>query len=90
MVNAIDGQVVGVFDALHAPVSNKIFDGSFDYHSGALGGLPGRLLVVLLGFSLPALYITGIWAWLDKRRRQKERLARRSAAQPLASEPAIP
>lgn len=78
MVNAIDGQVVGVFDALHAPVSNKVFDGSFDFHSGALGGLPGRILVVLLGVSLPAFYVTGIWAWLDKRRRRRERERKRS------------
>ncbi len=73
VVNAMSGQVTGVFDALHAPVSNKIFDGSFDFHSGALGGVPGRILVMLLGLSLPTLYVTGVWAWFGKRRRKAER-----------------
>jgi hypothetical protein len=73
LVNARDGQISGVYDALHSPVSNKIFDGSFDFHSGALAGLPGRVLIMLLGFSLPAMYITGVWAWLRKRRRKAER-----------------
>ncbi len=77
MLSATDGQIMGVYDALHAPVSNKVFDGSFDLHSGALGGLPGRLLVMLLGFSLPALYVTGVWAWFGKRRRKAAREAQR-------------
>jgi uncharacterized iron-regulated membrane protein len=77
VVNARDGQISGVFDALHAPVSNQIFDGSFDFHSGALAGLPGRIVIMLLGFSLPAMYVTGIWAWLRKRRRKAQRAAAR-------------
>ncbi len=73
LVNARDGQISGVYDALHAPVSNRIFDGSFDFHSGVLAGLPGRILIMLLGLSLPAMYVTGVWAWLRKRRRKAER-----------------
>ena len=34
-------------------------------------GLVGRLLVMLAGLSLPALYVTGIWAWWRKRQRPK-------------------
>jgi uncharacterized iron-regulated membrane protein len=77
VVNARDGQISGIFDALRAPVSNQIFDGSFDFHSGALAGLPGRIVIMLLGFSLPARYVTGIWAWLRKRRRKAQRAVAR-------------
>lgn len=84
MVDARDGRVTGVFDALHAPVANKIFDGSFDFHSGALAAWPGRILIMLLGFSLPAMYVTGVWAWLRKRRRKA---TARLAAQ---CDPALP
>jgi uncharacterized iron-regulated membrane protein len=71
------GAILDVYDPLHAPLSNRVLDASFAVHNGELGGLFGRLLAVLLGLSLPALYITGLWAWLNKQRlKSKMRFAK--------------
>lgn len=37
-------------------------------HNGAVAGMPGRLLTLLCGLSLPALFVTGMLLWLRKRR----------------------
>jgi uncharacterized iron-regulated membrane protein len=62
------GYVLDVYDAVHAPFANRLLDALFSIHNGELGGLPGRILVMLCGLSLPALYVTGVWAWLHRRR----------------------
>ena len=43
-------------------------------HGGALLGWPGRILVFLSGIAMPALFITGLAAWL-LRRRNRRRIA---------------
>lgn len=43
-------------------------------HGGALLGMPGRLLVFLSGLAMPLLFVTGLSAWLI-RRRNRRRLA---------------
>jgi uncharacterized iron-regulated membrane protein len=71
------GYVLDVYDPLHAPFTNRLLDALFSIHNGELGGLAGRLLVMLLGFALPVFYVTGVWGWLHRRA-----LARRSAQAP--------
>jgi uncharacterized iron-regulated membrane protein len=39
----------------------------FPLHSGEAFGLPGRLIILLSGLSLPLLYATGLWIWWRKR-----------------------
>jgi uncharacterized iron-regulated membrane protein len=48
-------------------------------HGGALLGLPGRVVVFLSGLAMPALFATGLAAWLLRRRN------RRRARQPVAA-----
>lgn len=40
-------------------------------HSGKAFGLPGRILVLFSGFSLPLLFVTGVIRWLQKRKARK-------------------
>ena len=67
-VDAANGQVLDVYDASDAPLANKILESAFAVHSGEVAGLVGRILTMLAGLSLPTLYVTGVWAWLRKRR----------------------
>ncbi len=43
-------------------------DAQFPLHSGRILGLPGRILISLLGLAVAALSVTGIVIWLKKRR----------------------
>jgi uncharacterized iron-regulated membrane protein len=70
-VNPTNGGVLDAYDAVHAPLSNRIGDAAFPLHNGEIAGLPGRLLVVLLGLSLPLFACTGIWGWWRKSRHQR-------------------
>lgn len=62
------GRVLDVYDAASAPLANRVLESAFAVHSGEVAGTVGRVLVLLAGLSLPVLYITGVWAWLRKRR----------------------
>jgi uncharacterized iron-regulated membrane protein len=67
-IEAASGRIAGVYDPVKAPAANKMFDGIFSFHNGELGGTAGRVLAMLLGLTLPVLYVTGLWAWWRKRR----------------------
>lgn len=69
VVDAGTGQVLSAYDAANGPLANRIIDSAFPVHSGEIGGLMGRILVALSGLALPALYLTGLWAWYRRRRR---------------------
>jgi uncharacterized iron-regulated membrane protein len=47
----------------------------FPLHNGEAFSLPGRLVILLSGLSIPLLYVTGLLIWL--RKRQARRRARR-------------
>jgi uncharacterized iron-regulated membrane protein len=70
------GRVVHVYDALKAPLSNRIMDAAFPVHNGEIAGLPGRVLVMLVGLALPALYVTGVMRWLRRRQRKRQQMAK--------------
>jgi uncharacterized iron-regulated membrane protein len=67
-IDAATGAVLARYDALTAPLVNRLYDAAFPLHSGEVAGLPGRLAVFLAGLSLPALYVTGVLAWWRRRR----------------------
>lgn len=77
------GRVLASYDPLTAPLANRLFDAAFSIHNGEVGGLAGRVLILLAGLSLPTLYVTGLLAWARKRR------ARRVSATP-SSPPSLP
>lgn len=67
-VDASTGKVIQVQDGLRGPVADRVLDAQFSFHNGEVGGLPGRLLILAAGLSLPTFYITGLWLWFRKRR----------------------
>jgi uncharacterized iron-regulated membrane protein len=62
-VDAATGRIDSFYDAATAPVSNRIMDALLPLHDGELLGSAGRILMLLAGLSLPALYVTGVWRW---------------------------
>ncbi|PKB14955.1 putative iron-regulated membrane protein [Novosphingobium kunmingense] len=78
VVDAADGSNLATYDALSGPLANRILDSAFPVHSGEVAWLPGRILVFLAGLSLPVLYLTGLWAWLRRRHRLRDQIARGS------------
>lgn len=75
-IDARTGRTLDIYDPLKAPLSNRLADAAFSVHSGEITGLAGRILLMLAGLALPALYVTGIWAWWRKRRRRSADPAR--------------
>jgi len=65
------GDVLDGYDAAHAPLANRVLESAFAVHSGELAGFAGRVIVMLAGLSLPVLYVTGVWAWLRRRRSKR-------------------
>lgn len=59
----------------------------FPLHSGRILGMPGRILVSLLGLALAMLSLTGVVIWVRKRR-ARVRGAQRSL-QVLGETPAV-
>lgn len=82
VVDAKTGAATGVYDAVKAPLSNKLFDAIYSLHNGEIIRLPGRVLAVLVGLALPILYVTGIWRWL--RQRRKAKLVRSTQRSPVS------
>ncbi len=72
-IDPVAGSILEVYDSTSAPAANRLSDAMFALHNGDFFRLPGRLLMFLAGLTLPALYITGLMAWLGKRRRKAAR-----------------
>lgn len=70
-IEAENGSILATYDAANGPMANRILDSAFPVHSGEAALLPGRVLVLLAGLSLPVLYLTGLWAWLRRRHRAR-------------------
>jgi len=52
----------------------------FPLHSGRILGLPGRILISVMGVVVAMLSVTGVYVWL-KKRRARSKYASQSASQ---------
>lgn len=86
VVDGHTGQVLGTYDPLNAPLSNRFFDAIWSFHNGELFGLTGRIIAVLVGLTLPALYVIGMWRWWVRRKRKAQRSA--ATAPSVVNQPA--
>ena len=67
-VDGRDGTVLGRFDDRAGTLGDLIRIWQFPLHSGQGFGLPGRILVCILGLAPLVLAGTGCWLWLRRRR----------------------
>lgn len=67
-VDQYSGEILKVYDSGTGANADVFYDWQWPLHSGHAFGWPGRILVLLAGLACPALYITGVIRWLQKRR----------------------
>ncbi len=67
-IDGRNGGVLGKFDHRNGTVGDKIRTWQFPLHSGQGFGMPGRVVVCLIGLIPPLLAVTGVWLWLRRKR----------------------
>lgn len=71
LVDAVTGQVRGVFPASAAPWPRRAYDTLFPVHTGEAGGLAGRVLALCTGLWLAAMIVIGVRLWWLRRPAQR-------------------
>lgn len=61
------GDILGDFIPWQGTAADLFVQAQFPLHSGRILGLPGRILISVLGIVIAALSITGVLIWLRKR-----------------------
>jgi uncharacterized iron-regulated membrane protein len=69
-INSFTGEVLLVRAALDAPPLRQFHVSMLSIHNGVAMGMPGRILVFLAGLSMPLLFVTGVWHYLQRRQRR--------------------
>ena len=83
-----DGRFLGDRVPWHGTAADIFVQAQFPLHSGRILGLPGRILISLMGLVVAALSVTGVVIWARKRRarlaagRRGSRRAVATSAQP--------
>jgi uncharacterized iron-regulated membrane protein len=88
-----DGRVLGMRKPWSGTAADIFVQAQFQVHSGRILGIPGRILISLMGLVVALLSVTGVYIWYKKRfarlqvawNRRKRELAARDAPQMLKS-----
>ncbi len=67
-VDSQDGRVLGERLPWKGTAADIFMQAQFPLHSGRILGLPGRILISLIGLVVSGLSITGVYIWWRKRR----------------------
>ena len=65
-----DGRLWGTNGLADGPLGKQIFASTYPLHFGSFGGLPLRLLYLLLGLALCLIISSGVQLWLGKRQQR--------------------
>jgi uncharacterized iron-regulated membrane protein len=68
IVDARTGAVLKTHDPATAEPARAFMDSLFPIHTGEAGGIPGRLLVMLIGLALATMVVLGARLWWVRRR----------------------
>ncbi len=66
-IDAVTGRSRGIFAANEAPWPRAFMESLFAFHTGEMGGLPGRLLMVAIGLWLTSMIVIGTLLWWRRR-----------------------
>ena len=83
-----DGRYLGAHIPWHGTLADLFVQAQFPLHSGRILGLPGRILVSLMGLLVAALSVTGVVIWARKRRARMAALVRAARRAPASTLPA--
>ncbi len=76
-IDQYSGKVLQRYTPINATAGDNFLGWLFPLHTGHAFGLPGRILILALGFVPTVLYVTGLIRWLQKRRAKKSALSTR-------------
>lgn len=72
-VSANTGRVIGMYDPVQAPPANRFMALLFPVHTGQIGGLAGRLVVMGIGIWLLTMVGLGLSLWSARRKLKTDR-----------------
>jgi uncharacterized iron-regulated membrane protein len=81
-----DGRLLGDRQPWVGTAADIFVQAQFPLHSGRILGLPGRILISIMGLIVAMLSVTGIVIWAKKRRARLMAAAWRSAGVQLSSD----
>jgi uncharacterized iron-regulated membrane protein len=84
-VDGADGQILGDRLPWKGTVADVFVQAQFPLHSGRILGLPGRILISIMGAVTAALSVTGVVIWLKKRGARLHRQDKSASAGPAPS-----
>lgn len=67
-LDGLDGRILGQREPWQGTAADIFVQAQFPVHSGRILGLPGRILISLLGLVVAMLSVTGVIIWKRKRR----------------------
>ena len=70
-VDGMDGSIIGQHKPWEGTAADVFVQLQFPLHSGRILGLPGRILMSLMGIMVAMLSVTGIVIWERKRRARR-------------------
>ena len=83
-----DGRLLGDRQPWKGTAADIFVQAQFPLHSGRILGLPGRILISLMGLVVAMLSVTGVYVWWKKRRARQWQQHRRAAT--LSTRPSRP
>jgi uncharacterized iron-regulated membrane protein len=86
-LDGLDGRLLGDHEPWKGTAADIFIEAQFPLHSGRILGLPGRLLISVMGLVVAMLSVTGVVIWWRKRK-ARLRAAARAGVEPRAQEPA--
>lgn len=75
-LDALDGRALGAHEPWQGTVADLFVQAQFPIHSGRILGLPGRILISIMGVVVAALSVTGVVIWWRKRGARQARVMR--------------
>ncbi|WP_043337826.1 PepSY-associated TM helix domain-containing protein [Belnapia moabensis] len=83
-----DGRVLGELKPWHGTAADIFVQAQFPVHSGRILGVPGRIIISVMGLVVAVLSVTGVVIWWRKQaaRRAVERRRALAGAAPLPAE----
>jgi uncharacterized iron-regulated membrane protein len=82
-VDGLDGRLLGHEEPWQGTAADIFVQAQFPIHSGRILGLPGRILISLMGLVVAGLSVTGVVVWWRKqsaRAASERRISLRQAA----------
>lgn len=77
-LDAADGRLLGERLPWQGTAADIFVQAQFPLHSGRILGLPGRILISLMGLVVAMLSVTGVYIWWKKRRARLKAAQRRT------------